>query len=99
MTYLAIAWSVGFSFAFDHPQQHLYKNDDDSSSGKICQRIAIWDWPDFETMLRGCTVVEGSLQINIIFSHSDVQLNLTFPELREITGFLMVFNTPNLGII
>lgn len=35
-------------------------------------------------MLRGCSVIEGSLQINMVFINpsADFRQNITFPELR-----------------
>ncbi|XP_021960211.1 insulin-like peptide receptor isoform X1 [Folsomia candida] len=74
---------------------------EDQRVPKICDRITIWHWHQFEQFLRGCTVIEGSLQINILFdSVNDVDSatfsSLRFPELKEITGFLMVFFTENI---
>lgn len=43
-------------------------------------------------------VIEGSLQIHILFDDIDLDAGyLSFPELREIAGFLMLFSTE--GII
>ncbi|OXA61387.1 Insulin-like peptide receptor [Folsomia candida] len=90
VTSLAIVWSVGFSYTIEH-QQKLPHNE------KICQRVSIWEWEHFD-MLRGCSVIEGSLQINMVFINpsADFRQNITFPELREITGFLMAFSTPKI---
>jgi insulin receptor len=44
-------------------------------------------------------VIEGSLQINTIFDSSSDPLDistLSFPNLKEITGFLMLFSTQGL---
>jgi hypothetical protein len=96
-----------------------FNNSSTQSSHKICDRITIWSWNQFEYLLRGCTgtnfkqklshflynsiffpVIEGSLQINILVDSVDELMDvssLSFPELREITGFLMFFCTE--GII
>lgn len=97
VTSLAIAWSMAVSYTIDHQLVPPYNNNGLLEQGKICQRISIWDWQQFE-QLRDCVVVEGSLQINMIFSmqNTEAPQNMSFPELREITGFLMAFSTPRL---
>jgi insulin receptor len=110
VTTLAITWSVGLSFSIDPQPAQLYGNNNNYEGGRICQRTNIWHPEELEE-LRGCTVIEGSLQINMVFQlrGESVSTNITFPELREITGFLMAFSTtsklsfktlfPNLAVI
>lgn len=64
----------------------------------ICQRVVINVYLDFN-QLKGCTVIEGSLQIHTIFDYdtkTQAYAKLSFPELREITGYLMVFYSDHL---
>ena len=73
------------------------------TSGRICVSIDIRNSVrDFE-QLRGCTVVEGFVRIVLIdrANESDFE-NVSFPELREITCYLMLYRVRglrNLGLL
>ncbi|XP_031617136.1 insulin-like receptor [Contarinia nasturtii] len=60
--------------------------------GKICQDIDIRNNPRDLNKLRDCTTIMGSLSIVLIekLSYGDLS-NYTYPELREITGYLLFF--------
>ncbi len=49
--------------------------------------------------LEGCTVVEGVVHIVDIKETDDHFLNQTFPLLREITGYLLVYRVEGLRSI
>lgn len=79
-------------------------------SAKECANIDIRNSvKDMNVKLRNCTVVHGYLQIVLMDNPKNDFTNVSFPELREITGFLMVFRIfglvdlgplfPNLTII
>jgi hypothetical protein len=81
---------------------------DDKANG-ICQRKDIRR-PAELAALRGCRVIEGSLQISLLITNStDDYQNYTFPELKEITGYMLLFSShkiitlrqmfPNLAVI
>lgn len=78
-------------------------------SAKECSNIDIRNSVQDMNVLRNCTVVHGFLQIVLMDNKNNDFTNVSFPELREITGFLMVFRIfglidlgplfPNLTII
>lgn len=78
----------------------------------ICKTIEVrYKLKDFE-LLRGCRVIEGSLNILMLddpsFNESDYE-NISFPELYEITDYLLIYRMlpiktlrnlfPNLSVI
>ncbi|KAK7866791.1 hypothetical protein R5R35_004211 [Gryllus longicercus] len=82
-----------------------------NKSNGVCQSVDIRNSVDaFEKRLRGCRVVEGFVQI-LLIDHADEThfANLSFPELREITGYLLLYRVnglrtlsnlfPNLAVI
>lgn len=77
----------------------------------VCQSIDIRNSVDtFKKRLSGCQVVEGFVQI-LLIDHADEShfANLSFPDLREITGYLLMYRVnglrtlsnlfPNLSVI
>lgn len=61
-------------------------------------------------MLEDCRVIEGFLQVVLMENHTEADFeNLTFPNLREITGYLLFYRVdglksltklfPNLAVI
>jgi len=81
---------------------------DDKING-ICQRKYIRGPSELAT-LRGCKVIEGSLQMSLLTANTtDVYRDFSFPDLREITGYLLLFSSskiitlkhffPNLAVI
>ncbi|ODM95622.1 Insulin receptor [Orchesella cincta] len=82
---------------------------DDPITG-ICQRKYIRNDPANLESLRKCKVIEGSLQIALVNPDSPEKwANLSFPDLREITGYVLLFDIsrittlrnlfPNLAVI
>lgn len=66
--------------------------------------------PTFLVQLRGCRVIEGFLQILLMDQYEAVDFsNYTFPELVEVTGFVLLYRVnglttlrtlfPNLAVI
>uniref|UniRef100_A0A1B6DYS9 Tyrosine-protein kinase receptor n=1 Tax=Clastoptera arizonana TaxID=38151 RepID=A0A1B6DYS9_9HEMI len=63
----------------------------------VCQSQDIRNSVDQFLQLRGCEVIEGFLQIVLIDKAEESEYsNLTFPELREITGYLLMYRVNNL---
>lgn len=84
---------------------------DDHETG-ICQRKYIRNEPIYLEALRGCKVIEGSLQLALMQpppNSTNGWANYSFPKLREITGYLLIFEVnklpslknlfPNLAVI
>ncbi|XP_050440178.1 insulin-like receptor [Adelges cooleyi] len=80
------------------------------SEGRICQSKDIRNRADNLKSLRGCRVIEGFLQIVLIDNANETSFeSLSFPELREITGYLLLYRVnglkslaklfPNLSVI
>lgn len=76
----------------------------------MCQSLDIRNGPEMFNLLSGCRVVEGFLQILLFDRFNETAYaNLSFPELREITGYLMMYRVnglktlstlfPNLAVI
>lgn len=65
-----------------------------------CQDLDIRNDPRSMELLRNCTVVHGFLQMVLMDGPYNDFSNISFPELREITGFLLlfrIFGLVNLG--
>ncbi|XP_076237917.1 insulin receptor [Calliopsis andreniformis] len=66
----------------------------------ICQSIDIRNTVGYFAMMKGCRVIEGFLQIVLIENDNDKEFdNVQFPELREITGYLLLYRVRNLRSI
>jgi insulin receptor len=75
----------------------------------VCNGVDIRNDVSLFERLRGCKVVEGSVQIVLMDASEEKLSNYTFPELREITGYLLLFRVqglrslsrlfPNLAVI
>lgn len=67
---------------------------------KVCGSLDIRNTPDQLQRLQGCTVIEGSLIIVLMertnASHFE---HVSFPELREITGYLIFYRIKGLSSI
>ncbi|XP_013775128.2 insulin receptor-like [Limulus polyphemus] len=60
--------------------------------GKVCQNIDIRNSVEQFKKIENCTVVEGFLQIVLIDNGTSKSYeNLSFPKLREITGYLLLY--------
>lgn len=80
----------------------------------VCQTVEIRNNPSNFELLRNCSVIEGNLVIAVLHYRNPQEpdipdtLNYSFPELREITGYVLVFRShlnnmtrlfPNLSVI
>lgn len=76
----------------------------------VCQSRDIRNSVDQFSQLEGCRVIEGFLQIVLIDKADSSEYdNLTFPELREVTGYVLLYRVnglrslgrlfPNLAVI
>lgn len=76
----------------------------------MCQSKDIRNTVDMFSELHGCRVIEGFVQIVLIDkAEASDYANITFPELREITGYLLLYRVhglrslgklfPNLNVI
>ncbi|KAK0096847.1 hypothetical protein PV326_004167 [Microctonus aethiopoides] len=65
--------------------------------GGVCQSIDIRNSVNQFSRLKGCRVVEGFVQI-LLIDHADdsAYSNLTFPDLVEITGYLLLYRVNGL---
>ncbi|GAB1866246.1 receptor protein-tyrosine kinase [Camponotus japonicus] len=64
----------------------------------ICQSIDIRNNVNSFSVLKECQVIEGFLQIVLIENNTDTSDfdNVTFPELREITGYFLLYRVDGL---
>lgn len=63
----------------------------------VCQSQDIRNSVNNFSQLRGCRVIEGFLQIVLIDKAEEWEYaNLTFPELREITGYFLLYRVNGL---
>ncbi|EZA49388.1 hypothetical protein DMN91_008927 [Ooceraea biroi] len=63
----------------------------------ICQSIDIRNSVYFFSILKDCRVIEGFLQIVLIENNIEADFeNVSFPELREITGYLLLYRVDGL---
>lgn len=63
----------------------------------ICQSIDIRNSVGFFSILKECHVIEGFLQIVLIENNTEADFeNISFPELREITGYLLLYRVDGL---
>lgn len=61
----------------------------------VCQSIDIRNAVRHFSRLKGCRLVEGFVQILLIDNaESSEYTNISFPELREITGYLLLYRYP-----
>lgn len=76
----------------------------------MCTDIDIRNRVEYFSQLTNCTVIEGSLQIVLIENAAKSQFeSISFPHLREITGYLLIYRVyalrtlshmfPNLAVI
>lgn len=58
----------------------------------MCQTIDIRNTVSQFSKLKGCRLVEGVVQILLIDNAEPAEYaNISFPELREITGYLLLY--------
>lgn len=63
----------------------------------ICQSIDIRNSVDSFSVLKDCRVIEGFLQIVLIENNTEADFdNVSFPELREITGYFLLYRVDGL---
>ncbi|XP_018333468.1 insulin-like receptor [Agrilus planipennis] len=99
--------------AFDPEKQQFTPTDlmpPSSSHNKICNSVDIRNSLEHFGQLKGCQVVEGFVQILLFDIVNETLLsNISFPELREITDYLLLYRViglrsigqlfPNLSVI
>ncbi|XP_022901274.1 insulin-like receptor isoform X1 [Onthophagus taurus] len=114
-TWLLVTWVV-FGFYCNLPVTHAgYITEYNgftpyNKTSGICKSVDIRNSGEMFENLRGCRVVEGYIQI-LLFDHENKSTfeNISFPELREITGHLLLYRVngltslgklfPNLAVI
>lgn len=63
----------------------------------VCQSVDIRNEIYNFEMMRGCRIIEGFLQILLMDNATEKDFqNLTFPELREITEYMLVYHVKGL---
>lgn len=63
----------------------------------ICQSIDIRNSVVLFSILKDCRVIEGFLQIVLIENNTEADFeNISFPKLREITGYLLMYRVDGL---
>ena len=63
----------------------------------ICQSIDIRNSASGFGIMKDCRVIEGFLQIVLIENNSETDFQpITFPKLREITGYLLLYRVNGL---
>lgn len=63
-----------------------------SFSVTVCQSIDIRNSVRYFSRLKGCRLVEGFVQILLIDNAEPSEYaNISFPELKEITGYLLLY--------
>lgn len=93
-TLLAITWLVLDAHVVAQ-EKPVYAVDDKKTG--ICQRKYIRNDPINLESLRGCKVIEGSLQLALMNADSpDNWTQYRYPELKEITGYLLIFEISSL---
>ncbi|XP_044009399.1 insulin receptor-like [Aphidius gifuensis] len=93
--------SVGTSgqslFEYDSGKKSSTKKKKDD---EICNNMDIRNDVKFFDSLYGCRIIEGFLQIVLIENNDSSAFdNITFPKLREITGYLLLYRVSNLKSI
>nr|ANZ55075.1 insulin receptor 1b [Pyrrhocoris apterus]QIS94310.1 insulin receptor 1b [Pyrrhocoris apterus] len=63
---------------------------------KVCQSTNVQYSISLFSQLKGCTVIEGFIQIVLIDTSKADYSNISFPELREITGYLLFYRVKGL---
>lgn len=95
-------WSVSFSIGFLYWELGMWCSCDWLENVcdyfAVCQRIRIRNRPNDLKKLEGCKVIEGSLDISLFDEKTNSKEfeKLSFPLLREITGYFIVFDVPGL---
>ncbi|XP_076235899.1 insulin-like receptor-like [Calliopsis andreniformis] len=84
--------------ALTEPQKGTSRNS--SKEDGVCQSVDIRNNVSYFASLRGCRMVEGFVQILLIDNAEPSDFdNITFPELKEITGYLMLYRVRGLRSI
>lgn len=63
---------------------------------KICDSVVVRNTPDRLLALENCTVVNGYVHIVLLDETKDEDFRLSFPKLREITQYLVVYRVTGL---
>ncbi|XP_012136523.2 insulin-like receptor-like isoform X2 [Megachile rotundata] len=71
-----------------------------SKEDGVCQSIDIRNYVHHFSRLKGCRLVEGFVQILLIDNAEPSEfVNISFPELKEITGYLLLYRVKGLRSI
>lgn len=63
----------------------------------ICQSIDIRNSVQYFPIMKGCQVIEGYLQVVLIENSSESEFqDIQFPELREVTGYILLYRVNGL---
>lgn len=63
----------------------------------ICQSIDVRNSVHLFSLLKDCCVIEGVLQIVLLQNHTEADFeNISFPKLREITGYMLLYRVDGL---
>nr|XP_031833558.1 insulin-like receptor [Nomia melanderi] len=98
-----LAWTVLFLLLLVFPALADHPSGTSRSSSKedgVCQSIDIRNSVSQFSKLKGCRLVEGVVQILLIDNAEPAEYaNISFPELREITGYLLLYRVKGLRSI
>lgn len=77
---------------------HIARGDESvENATRICSNVDVRNNADNFNLLRGCRAVEGYVRIVLIDRANETDYEgLTFPELREITQYLMFYRVAGL---
>ncbi|XP_033332193.1 insulin receptor isoform X1 [Megalopta genalis] len=63
----------------------------------VCQSIDIRNNVQYFPVMKGCRVIEGYLQVVLIENSSEAEFqDIQFPELREVTGYVLLYRVNGL---
>ncbi|XP_043280650.1 insulin-like receptor [Venturia canescens] len=94
---LTILTSVVSAELLTFPVAEVYRNSSINAKREVCQSIDIRNSVSEFSRLEGCRVVEGFVQILLIDHADDTALaNLSYPDLIEITGYLVLYRVNGL---
>ncbi|XP_063395481.1 insulin receptor-like [Cydia fagiglandana] len=64
---------------------------------EVCQSMDIRNNPESMQKLKGCRIIEGQLSIVLMEHVSPKYYNMTFPELYEVTGYILIYRMQHVG--
>ncbi|XP_076760117.1 insulin-like receptor-like [Xylocopa sonorina] len=98
-----VAWTILFLLVLVFPASADLQSGTPRGSSKdegVCQSIDIRNSVRYFSRLKGCRLVEGFVQILLIDNAEPSEYaNISFPELKEITGYLLLYRVTGLRSI